>query len=34
VQRFQDLALRSETVEWGPSLFRVPGRLPVTFRAV
>ena len=33
VSRFDDLALVSETVEWGPSLFRVPGRLPVTFRA-
>jgi len=31
VRRFRDLRLRSETVEWGPSLFRVPGRLPVTF---
>jgi hypothetical protein len=33
VERFDDLALTSETVEWGPSLFRVPGRLPITFRA-
>jgi len=32
VARFDDLALVSETVEWGPSLFRVPGRLPITFR--
>ncbi len=32
VARFEDLALASETVEWGPSLFRVPGRLPITFR--
>ena len=32
VRRFDDLALVSDTVEWGPSLFRVPGRLPVTFR--
>jgi cytochrome P450 len=32
VARFDDLALVSDTVEWGPSLFRVPGRLPVTFR--
>jgi cytochrome P450 len=31
VRRFRDLRLQSETVEWGPSLFRVPGRLPVTF---
>jgi cytochrome P450 len=33
VRRFDDLRLESETVEWGPSLFRVPGRLPITFRA-
>jgi cytochrome P450 len=33
VRRLDDLALESETVEWGPSLFRVPGRLPITFRA-
>jgi cytochrome P450 len=33
VQRFDDLALGGETVEWGASLFRVPGRLPLTFRA-
>ncbi len=33
VERFDDLALVSDTVEWGPSLFRVPGRLPITFRA-
>jgi len=33
VRRFDDLALESEAVEWGPSLFRVPGRLPITFRA-
>jgi cytochrome P450 len=33
VTRFDDLRLISETVEWGPSLFRVPGKLPVTFRA-
>jgi cytochrome P450 len=32
VRRFDDLALESDTVEWGPSLFRVPGSLPVTFR--
>jgi cytochrome P450 len=32
VRRFDDLALVSDTVEWGPSLFRVPGRLPITFR--
>src|SRR5438552_15509003 len=33
VTRFDDLRLVSETVEWGPSLFRVPGKLPITFRA-
>src|SRR5438552_1517704 len=33
VVRFDDLRLVSEKVEWGPSLFRVPGRLPITFRA-
>lgn len=33
VERFDDLALVSRSVEWGPSLFRVPGRMPVTFRA-
>jgi len=33
VRRFDDLALVSDTVEWGPSLFRVPGRLPITFHA-
>ena len=33
VRRFDDLRLVSEKVEWGPSLFRVPGRLPVTFKA-
>jgi cytochrome P450 len=32
VRRFDDLRLVSDRVEWGPSLFRVPGRLPVTFR--
>ncbi len=34
VQRFDQLALRSETVEWGASLFRVPGRMPITFRTL
>jgi len=34
VRRFKDLRLESETVEWGPSLFRVPGRLPITFTPV
>ena len=33
VERFADLALESETVEWGASLFRVPGRLPLRFRS-
>ncbi len=33
VQRCDDLRLVSERVEWGLSLFRVPGRLPITFRA-
>ena len=33
VRRFEGLALESETVEWGASLFRVPGRLPVEFLA-
>lgn len=32
-RRFSDLRLKSETVEWGPSLFRVPGRLPISFRS-
>jgi hypothetical protein len=32
VERFTDLALDSEAVEWGASLFRVPGRLPLRFR--
>src|SRR5262245_2199806 len=33
VRRFDEIVLESETVEWGPSLFRVPGRLPIRFRA-
>jgi len=33
VARFDEPRLVSESVEWGPSLFRVPGRLPITFRA-
>jgi hypothetical protein len=33
VRRFDGLRLVSDRVEWGPSLFRVPGRLPITFRA-
>ncbi len=32
VARFEGLHLVSETVTWGPSLFRVPGTLPITFR--
>jgi hypothetical protein len=31
VQRFDDLTLLSDSVEWGPSLFRVPARLPIAF---
>jgi len=31
VQRTRSLELVNETVEWGRSLFRVPGTLPVTF---
>jgi len=33
VERFDDLRLVSDTIEWGPSLFRVPGSLPIRFRA-
>ncbi len=33
VARFDELSLRSRPVEWGASLFRVPGRLPLQFRA-
>jgi cytochrome P450 len=29
LERFPRLGLESEKVEWGPSLFRVPGKLPV-----
>lgn len=32
VQRFDDLELLEERVTWGPSLFRVPGRIPLAFR--
>jgi cytochrome P450 len=32
VRRFTDLELESPVVEWGMSLFRVPGRLPLRFR--
>ncbi len=31
VGRFDDLRLLNEKTEWGRSLFRVPGRIPVTF---
>jgi cytochrome P450 len=34
VRRFEDLTLLSEKTEWGRSLFRVPGRIPVRFTAV
>jgi cytochrome P450 len=32
VARARDFELENERVEWGPSLFRVPGRLPIRFR--
>jgi cytochrome P450 len=31
VQRFDEMKLLNETTEWGASLFRVPGRIPITF---
>ena len=31
VRRFDELSLESESTEWGRSLFRVPGRIPVRF---
>ncbi len=31
VRRFDDLRLLNEKTEWSQSLFRVPGRIPVTF---
>ncbi len=31
-QRFKDIELKSNVVEWGASLFRVSGRLPISFR--
>ncbi len=31
IQRFDNLELVNEKTEWGRSLFRVPGRIPVTF---
>ncbi len=33
VQRFDDLELVNDETEWGLSLFRVPGRIPIRFRA-
>lgn len=33
VQRFERFELGSDRVEWGPSLFRVPGRLPLRLQA-
>ncbi|HUO06479.1 MAG TPA: cytochrome P450 [Candidatus Binataceae bacterium] len=33
-RRFKDLRLESDTVEWGGSLFRVPGKLPISFGMV
>jgi cytochrome P450 len=32
VRRFEDLALVEPKTTWGRSLFRVPGRVPITFR--
>ena len=32
IQRFDNLELVNEKTEWGRSLFRVPGRIPVTFK--
>jgi cytochrome P450 len=34
VQRFDELELVNETTEWGRSLFRVPGRIPIRFASV
>jgi cytochrome P450 len=31
VRRFERLELVDETTEWGRSLFRVPGRIPIRF---
>ena len=33
VQRFDQIELLDETTEWGRSLFRVPGRIPIKFAA-
>ena len=32
VRRLQDLRLESDTVDWSRSLFRVPDRVPISFR--
>jgi cytochrome P450 len=32
VQRFDELELVDETTEWGQSIFRVPGRIPIRFK--
>ena len=32
IQRFDSVELVNEKTEWGRSLFRVPGRIPVTFK--
>lgn len=34
VRRFENLELVDETTEWGRSLFRVPGRIPIKFTPV
>lgn len=34
VQRFDQLELVDKTTEWGRSLFRVPGRIPIKFKAM
>jgi cytochrome P450 len=31
-RRTRELALLGDKIEWGASLFRVPGRLPVAYR--
>ena len=33
VRRFDELELVNERTEWGRSLFRVPGRIPIRFAA-
>jgi hypothetical protein len=32
IARTRAITLDSDEIEWGASLFRVPGRLPVTLR--